>query len=937
MSLFKVRNWWKTQCPTVEPSYDSFSLHCARLCLEEGEKDSIVVGCHSGQLCIYQPSGQRNELPDLDAETEGHPANQRLQGDAFENHFQPSDVLLEVMLPLPVIGVSSGKFTTASRNDPRQQLAVLHPMRLCIFQIVTVEGIAEHGDYTKLVPLYDHALAKPAFSFCQGPFGGVKGREFLCVQHLDSSLRFFEQDGISYERMLATDRHLPSPVRYVVRTDCFVTVAPSWVLECYRYQDIAEAQEALRRHDPIWSLCVGEYALDLSVHQISSTESVIVVLGENNLLCVSDTGKVRFIKKLDYSPICFHAFVVGWYWEPGARLLLTVVSESGSLLIYENDQIVWSAQLPEIPVALGRANVSGLPGALVTLDQTGSLTIGYLGSEPELFKVPALNLVPLELDRCQRELLALEREIRAGVDPSDASIANAATERDVTLELAIDSCIPCTHPTNISTSGAPLEMCRLSVTVRVSLNLEMLQLTVALDPSVRCTKESFLFRDVLANSTELFEVWLYPYEAATPASLAVTVSCSYTNKQSITRVLQRTVSLPLQLFVKACPASKEANHKITLTASSSALAAVGTGLNPLFPEFCNPEGGSQTALGLQSLVDGRRVTIVAAKNTNRFRIQSDELALLPLVLECLLKRLNPEPGRTPKGRPPITVNIVPPVSELANHFRIHHDLRRELKHLETELEIATGQMRLFERRFVVKLQDRSLRALDGVLLLLKRNHSHVAKLCQMLKTMRQAVKLSQIHLGAVLHLFSLCYCHSALGTSGGTKYLECLRGLLSSTVIDSTEQSYEQMLLPVVRFLEQTGPLRNVLDGTEGSEPTFDEPYLLDTGTVDENTRAAQHHQLFEKYLHRMLDRVNGQLATASKATLGSSSGSGRNSVDFEDQPLPEAANEDDDEEEAERSEQEGTQSDHGAADGAGNPLMASEWVNYEKLSDLPS
>lgn len=183
----------------------------------------------------------------------------------------------------------------------------------------------------------------------------------------------------------------------------------------------------------------------------------------------------------------------------------------------------------------------------------------------------------------------------------------------------------------------------------------------------------------------------------------------------------------------------------------------------------------------------------------------------------------------------------------------------------------------------------------------------------------------------MLHLFSLCYCHSALGTSGGTKYLECIRGLLSSTVIDSTEQSYEQMLLPVVRFLEQTGPLRNVLGGTEGAEPSFDEPYLLDTGTTDESTRAAQHHKLFEKYLHRMLDRVNGHLATASKATAGS----GRNSVDFEDQPLPEAPNEDEaDEEDTGRGEQEGTESVHGAAaDGA----PASEWVNYEKLSDLPS
>lgn len=60
---------------------------------------------------------------------------------------------------------------------------------------------------------------------------------------------------------------------------------------------------------------------------------------------------------------------------------------------------------------------------------------------------------------------------------------------------------------------------------------------------------------------------------------------------------------------------------------------------------------------------------------------------------------------------------------------------------QTDLEIATGQMRLFERRFVVKLQERSLRALDGILMLLKRNHTAVAKVCLQIKTMRQKLKL----------------------------------------------------------------------------------------------------------------------------------------------------------------------------------------------------
>uniref|UniRef100_A0A182XPB6 PTHB1 N-terminal domain-containing protein n=1 Tax=Anopheles quadriannulatus TaxID=34691 RepID=A0A182XPB6_ANOQN len=954
MSLFKVRNWWKTQCPTIEPAYDSFSLHCARLCIEEGEKDSLVVGSHSGQLCIYRPSGGTN-LPDLDGEDDEQGSANGSANELAENVFQHADVILEVQLPLPVLGVSSGKFTTTNKTDPRLQLAVLHPMKLCIYQLVTVDGLADHGDHTRLVTLYDHALSKPAFSLCHGPFGGVKGRDFLCVQHLDGSLRFFEQDGISYERTLATDRYIPAPLHYVPRVDCFVTVAPSWVLECYRYQDVAEALETLRRHDPIWALCIGEYALDLQVHQISNTESVIVILGENNLLCVSDTGKVRFIKKLDYSPVCFHSFVTGWYWEPGARLMLAVVSESGSLLLYENDQIIWSAQLGHVPVAIGRANVAGLPGALVTLGPTGALAVGYLGSEPQLFRVPALNLAPFEIARCQKELLELEREIRAGVDPSDASIANAAAERDVQLEVAIQGePVPCTEQqvTGLLSSS---EMCQLSVTVRVEPKLEMLQLTVATDQAIGCSKDAFLFRDVAAHSTERFDVWLYQAVPTLPASRTATVYCSYTSKQGITRVLERSVLLPVRLFLKPAQPSKEAQHKLTLTVvPPPAQHTAGSVLGRLFPEFA-PEGSSASALALQPVAgggDGRKVTIVAAKSTNRFRVQSDELGLMALVLECLIGRLQ---GRESVGhateqdeaagrkdtssRVQVTIGGVPSVSGLIRSLQVHCDLRKAVKQLETDLEIATGQMRLFERRFVVKLQERSLRALDGILLLLKRNHTAVAKVCLQIKTMRQKLKLAQIDLTAILRLFHLCYSHAA--NAPGGKYLEHLTALLAHSVLDSTEQSYEEMMLPVVRFLHQTGPLKN---STEQSEATpFDEEFFYTAKQTDRDpVDLSAHSQLLQGQLQRLLGRVNDRITAATTART-SGSGSGRNSVDFEDQPLPEAHNEEAEEEEEEENEKGQNEEANRPTDGSAGVeefaqlnATASEWVNYEKMSDLP-
>ena len=117
--------------------------------------------------------------------------------------------------------------------------------------------------------MYDHPLEKCAFSMCKGNFGGVKGREFICVLQMDGSVKFFEQDGITFECPLPGERNIPAPIHYLPRVDCFVTVSPAWELECFRYLNLSETNLNLRRNDPIWSLCIGEYPIDMSVHQIT--------------------------------------------------------------------------------------------------------------------------------------------------------------------------------------------------------------------------------------------------------------------------------------------------------------------------------------------------------------------------------------------------------------------------------------------------------------------------------------------------------------------------------------------------------------------------------------------------------------------------------------------------------------------------------------------
>ena len=70
---------------------------------------------------------------------------------------------------------------------------------------------------------------------CKGNFGGVKGKEFICIMFLNGSLKFFEQDGISQSCVIPGNHTIPTNFIYVPRTDCFIILAPNWDLECYRW------------------------------------------------------------------------------------------------------------------------------------------------------------------------------------------------------------------------------------------------------------------------------------------------------------------------------------------------------------------------------------------------------------------------------------------------------------------------------------------------------------------------------------------------------------------------------------------------------------------------------------------------------------------------------------------------------------------------------
>lgn len=294
MSLFKARDWWST----VLGEKEEFDQGC--LCVADVDnsgQDKIIVGSYMGYLRIFNP---RPVKP----------------GDGV----QAEDLLLEVQLREPVLQVEVGKFVSGTEG---LHLAVLHCRRLCVYAVSETLGNVDHGNQYQIKLMYEHHLQRTACNMTYGPFGGVKGRDLICIQSMDGMLMLFEQESYAFGRFLPGFL-LPGPLTYSSRTDSFITVSSSRQVESYKYQVLAFATDADGRQETVqqklssgkklvvdWVLNIGEQALDICIVSFNQAVSSVFVLGERSLFCLKDNGQIRFMKKLDYSPSCFIPYCSG--------------------------------------------------------------------------------------------------------------------------------------------------------------------------------------------------------------------------------------------------------------------------------------------------------------------------------------------------------------------------------------------------------------------------------------------------------------------------------------------------------------------------------------------------------------------------------------------------------------------------------------------------
>ena len=149
---------------------------------------------------------------------------------------------------------------------------------------------------------------------------------------------------------------VPGPFKYVPKTDSFLTVTSQWELESYRYQTLATTSQrpsanskldtANLKHKkilPEYTYSLGEAALDIAVidQQVPGGHAhcSVLILGERNLFCLTETCTLKFMRKFDLNPAAFCAYPILTKQQQQPSVHCLVATHSKLLFVHDNVKV----------------------------------------------------------------------------------------------------------------------------------------------------------------------------------------------------------------------------------------------------------------------------------------------------------------------------------------------------------------------------------------------------------------------------------------------------------------------------------------------------------------------------------------------------------------------------------------------------------------------
>jgi Bardet-Biedl syndrome 9 protein len=240
-------------------------------------------------------------------------------------------------------------------------------------------------------------------------------------------------------------------------------------------------------------------------------------------------------------------------------------------MIYKDTQLIWAARISsEPPVCVRVAQFGNLPGLITTLDDTGKLSILYLGTDPPTNSVGGADNKELdyeEMDEEHRQLLTVIRESQSDsrVEPKDKIILRAQVPNttDVVEESDVHN-----EREDIPNRAYHENGCKIETTLRLHVaytgSEPIYNVFINLDvPAGFYVREKSITLSSLGGGTpRIIPIKVISITDSCPPSLNVIATAAYLTENNEPRTASLTMRLPLSSACKIVPPIKNANFKV---------------------------------------------------------------------------------------------------------------------------------------------------------------------------------------------------------------------------------------------------------------------------------------------------------------------------------------------------------------------------------------
>lgn len=695
-------------------------------------------------------------------------------------------------------------------------------MLLKLYFLGPNDGNVEHGDQYKIKFIYDHQLQRTSFCMCKGPFGGIAGansdpHEYICVQSMDGMLSIFEYESFSLSCFLPKIL-IPSPIKYIAKTDCFITVNSSWELEAYNYQTLATSGKTFERQtsddsssvkskriQPAYSYNLGESIIDIEVFTQNNNCSILV-LGERNLFCFNEMCNLKFMKKFDLNPsaLCVYPIV-----NQDGSIINTnsinylITTHSKNLFVHEDVKVKWAAQLNHVPVQICVAKLDEINGVIVTLSEDGKIDCSYLGTEPA-FLNPLLKeeaSKSFNFESAEQEYRMLQSQIKNAI-MNTGMVLTSSNKSGLMLKIDVPNKL---EPllknldTELIDPIDPIYSIGCKLSLKCMEGAQNVRVVVNCKPPLVAIPDNMYFSSINAVPYEQ-EICFYPKSKHLPSSLNVSVCASYSYvANGAPRVAECKFKLPLKLVMKSgVQESKSENEPKESKSSQIKKITIETNrpcvnLTEIFPEFAAsymPSGGNVISAQFYGMANVNIIIQASKSGSGRYRLQAENYESLWLISKEFVTRLNTFYSKqSPDLELVYQENL--PTEDFRAIIDQHLELRYKIENQKELLEKSCSQFRAVQKQMLIKFKDKSPNSLDNMDALLDATYKQIVTLSDILINYQNELDLITNSLNCISSLYVLLISMAFKFSKEGMEMLETAMTIQSG---DTSEYGWEEMV-----------------------------------------------------------------------------------------------------------------------------------------------